>query len=193
MLSERQRNIVVQLALAGRTAQYIVDRFCCSIPTIWRIRKGYRETGRWQRLPGSGRPKKTTACDARYLGRLVKRIWLRSLAQVTQEFVTHLGHPVSKRTVQRRIHGQAIYSRSAVQKTNISLENRLWLSPMKTWCGQFCQNIFRNLCRKHIWRQKSPICVSTWQSQGPHGASNCRMVGAAVHIHHSNGIPVPGP
>ena len=74
MLSERQRNTDVELTLAGRTAQYIANRFDFSISTIRRIRKGYRETGRCQSLPESGHPKKTTACDERYLGMLVKRI-----------------------------------------------------------------------------------------------------------------------
>ena len=95
MLFERQWNLVVELKLAGRTAQYIADRFDCLILTIRRIRKGHRETSRWQRLPGSGRPK-TTASDERYTGRLGKHIWFRSLAQVTQEFDTHLEHPFSK-------------------------------------------------------------------------------------------------
>ena len=96
MLSERQRNIIVELTLVGRTAQYIADRFDCWISTIRRISKRYRETGRWQSLPGRGRPKKATARDGRYLGRLVKRIRFYSLSRVKQEFVTHLGHPVSK-------------------------------------------------------------------------------------------------
>ena len=39
MLSERQRNIIVELALAGRTAQYVADRIDCSIYIIRRIRK----------------------------------------------------------------------------------------------------------------------------------------------------------
>ena len=41
MLSERQRNIIVELTLAGRTAQYnvIADRFDCSISTIRRTKK----------------------------------------------------------------------------------------------------------------------------------------------------------
>ena len=32
--------------------------------------------------------------------------------------------------------------------------------------------------------------VSTWQCSGPHGASNCRMVGAAGHIHHFNDLDI---
>ena len=36
MLSERQRNIVVELTLAGLTAPYIADKCDCSISTIWR-------------------------------------------------------------------------------------------------------------------------------------------------------------
>ena len=113
MVCERQWNIVVELTLAGRTARYIADRLDCLISTIRRIRS---ETGRWQRLPGSGRPNKTTARDERYLGRLVKRIRFRSMAQDTQVFVTHLGHPVFKVTVQRRLHDQVIYRRVAAQK-----------------------------------------------------------------------------
>ena len=115
MSSEWQRNTVVELTLAGRTVQYIADRFDCSISTIRWISKKYRETGRWQILPGCSRPRKTTACDERES--LIKHIRFRSLAQVTPEIVTHLGHPVSKHTIQRRPHGQAIYSRVAVQKT----------------------------------------------------------------------------
>ena len=65
------------------------------------------------------------------LGRLIKPMRFRSLAQVTQEFVTHHGHPVSKRTVQRRLHGHAIYSRVAAQNPYISLENR---PRRRRWC-----------------------------------------------------------
>ena len=137
MLSQRQRNIVVELTLVGRTAQYIADTFDCLISSIRRIRKRCGETGWWQRLPVSGRPKKTTARDKRHLGRLAKRIRFRLLTQVSQKFVTHLGHPVSKRTVQWRLHGQAIYSRVAVHKPNISLGNRLrrrrWCTRMLNW------------------------------------------------------------
>ena len=44
MLSERQRNIFVELTPPGRTDQYIADKFDCSISTILRIRKGHGET-----------------------------------------------------------------------------------------------------------------------------------------------------
>ena len=131
-LYERQRNIVVELALAGRTAQYTADRFDCSISTIrWIKKKGIGKLvdGKdclaifavYQFPYSSGRPKRSTARDERYHGRLVKRIRFRSLDQVTHEFVTHLGNPVSKRTVSRRLHGQAIYSRIAVQNWTLVL------------------------------------------------------------------------
>ena len=84
-----------------------------------------------QRSPGSGCPKNTTACDERYLRRLVKRIRFSQLAQVTQEFVTYLGHPVCKPTAQRRLRGQAIYSHVAVLKPDISLEKQV---RRRRWC-----------------------------------------------------------
>ena len=40
MLSERQRDIAVELTLAGRTSQHIADEFDCSISTIRRIKTG---------------------------------------------------------------------------------------------------------------------------------------------------------
>ena len=76
---------------------------------------------------------------------------------------------------------------------------RCWQSGHYRWkreCGLLYQNTVRKpsrFCRKHTWRQKSSIRVSTWQCSGPHGASNFCMVGAAGHIHHSMAIPVPGP
>ena len=39
MLSEQQRNIVVELTLSGRISQYITDKLDCLISTIRRIRK----------------------------------------------------------------------------------------------------------------------------------------------------------
>ena len=45
MLSERQCDKFVELTLAVRTAQYIVDKFDCSISTTRRVREGYREAG----------------------------------------------------------------------------------------------------------------------------------------------------
>ena len=117
MLSERQRNITVELPLDGRTADHthIADRFGFSISAIRRNKTRYTKLGRWQRLSGIG-PSKATARNGRYLGRLVKCIRFHALAQDTQELATHLGHPVSKRTIQRMLRGQAIYSRVAVQK-----------------------------------------------------------------------------
>ena len=167
MLSERQQHIVVELTIAGRTAKYIADMFNCSISTLQRIRKRYMETSGWRRLALRGCPKKTTAHDEQYLGRIVKRIRFRSLAKVTQEFVTYLGHSVSKRTVHRRLHRQAIYSRIAVQKPDISLENQLrhcrwctrtlnWTVPHDWSCLLFSDESRFNLTycvgRLRVWR-----------------------------------------
>ena len=58
MLSERQRHIIVELTLVGRTAQYIADRFDCSISTILRIRiifEGLRGASDFAHWPKSQR------------------------------------------------------------------------------------------------------------------------------------------
>ena len=49
---------------------------------------------------------------------------------------------------------------------------RCWQSDHSRWkreWGQLCQNIVRKpswFCRKHIWRQKPSIRISTWQCSG---------------------------
>ena len=95
-------------------------------------KQSYRETDRWQRFPGSGRPKKTTASDERYFVRLEKRIGFCSLAQVTQTGGCYAPWTSSFQTnCPEKAPWSGTLQSCHCTKPDISLENRL---KRRRWC-----------------------------------------------------------
>ena len=113
-LSERERQI--DFTREGISAARIALRVNCSLRTVRRVRKRFRETGEWSRKVGSGAPKKTTARQDRALGRLVHTARFPSLGELTYQISQTLPSPVSQVTVRRRLHAMGTHNRAAVRK-----------------------------------------------------------------------------
>ena len=137
MLSERQRNITVELTLAGQTAQYIADRFDCSISTIRRIRNKYRETGRWQRLPGNGHPRqgRPQPLTSAISWALSQKAFKTHAISLTGPSNTGVCYTLWASSFQTNCPEKAPWSDNLQSccrtKTDISLENRL---RRRRWC-----------------------------------------------------------
>ena len=123
-LTERQRDVVIQLSQAGVSASRVAAKVNCNRRTVLRIRRRYTETGTWARLPGSARPRKTTPREDRYLGRLVTNRVFHHLSHLTVAFNQRISQEVSAKTVRRRLHAQRTFSRVAARKPLIRVENR---------------------------------------------------------------------
>ena len=134
--------------------------------------------------------------DLRFFGRLVNYIRFRSLTQVTQEFATRLGHLVSKRSVQRSPHGQAIYScdadknRTLVSRTGSDDDDGVpepLTGQYQTFSDESRFNLAYFDARVRVWRTSEkkyiPGClrmvnrnrivsVMVWRFIGYHGVGN---------------------
>ena len=66
-VSDRDREIINNLALEGVSEHRISLRVGFSVLTIRRVKKRFRESGSLSRKPGHGLPKKTTTRDYHYI------------------------------------------------------------------------------------------------------------------------------
>ncbi|XP_067653278.1 uncharacterized protein [Haliotis asinina] len=92
----------------GATHTHVARMFGCSRLTTTRLMTRYRQTGRTQDRPRSGRPLATNPAVDRYLRTLHLR---NRFLTVTSSAATALGHRISRRTVSRRLlqHGIRAY------------------------------------------------------------------------------------
>ena len=122
-LTQRERELVIEMTRVGISARRIALRLRCSKRAIQRVRQRFRQTGSSHRLPGTGRAAKTTAREDRYLGRLAAGHRFNTLGALTAMFNDRRANPVSHWTVRRRLHLQGIRSRVAARKPLISHAN----------------------------------------------------------------------
>lgn len=84
----------------GASQAHIARTFGCTPATISRLFTRYRNTGRTQDRPRSGRPRVTTPIEDRY----IRTIHVRNrFVTATSTAATALGHRISRRTVTRRL------------------------------------------------------------------------------------------
>ena len=201
-LTERQRQLVVDFTMEGISTARIALRIGCSIRTVKRLRKRFRETGEWARKVGSGARKKTTAREDRYLERLARNTRFASLGELTNRFSQTLTAPVSQMTVRRHLHGFGIRSRAAVRKPLIRPVNRQrrtrWCERTMPWTvdHHWGMVVFSdesrftpmgNDRRARVWRsagerflpecqakvvRNSPVSMMVWGCIGIHGVGN---------------------
>ncbi len=100
-LSTEERERAIGMIQLGATHNHVARIFGCSRLTITRLMTRYRQTGRTQDRPRSGRPRVTTPAEDRYLRILHLR---NRFLTVTSSASTALSHRVSRRTVPRRLH-----------------------------------------------------------------------------------------
>ena len=89
--------------------------------TISKFLKRFEERESCENSERSGRPKLTTSQGDRRLFRLVKRERRQSLGDITQEYNSATPRPVSKRTIQRRLHSDTLLPRlSQAENTELN-------------------------------------------------------------------------
>lgn len=123
-LTLEQNEIILQLSNEGYSSHKIQDLIAINPRTIQKFLKRVRERGSIESLPRSGRKRKTTVRDDRYLLRSVKINRRHTLKDVTNRFRSRTGCDVSCRTVKQRLNQEG-YKRCVIsKKTTISQINR---------------------------------------------------------------------
>ncbi|XP_048252581.1 uncharacterized protein LOC125380872 [Haliotis rufescens] len=99
-LTAEQREGAIGMLQMGGTQEHVARIMGCFKCTIARLVTRHRQTGSTADRPRSGRPKVTTPQEDRYLRVLLP---MSTFLTVTSSSANSLGHPVSWRTVARRL------------------------------------------------------------------------------------------
>ena len=92
-LSITDRNIALGLLEAGMRANDVAGRFGGNERTIYRLQARFRQTGSTKDRPHSGRPRKTTPREDRYLVTSSRRNRFMAASKLTE----HLRHATGTR------------------------------------------------------------------------------------------------
>lgn len=116
------KQMVVNAFLEGKSMATISRQFLLPKYSVSKIISRYNERGHVEKMPKSGRPRKTTLWMDRRIKRISQRDpWLsgpRIIAEIPEL-------EVSPRTVQRRLVEAKLYSRRPAKKPLVSERNRL--------------------------------------------------------------------
>ena len=94
----------VGMLQAGQVQRAVAGHFNVSQSVISRLWNRFQHTGNVEERPRSGRPRKTTVRQDRYLCNMAKRQRFQSAVRLNSDFRTATGVRVSSQTVRNRLH-----------------------------------------------------------------------------------------
>lgn len=94
----------VGMLQAGQVQRAVAGHFNVSQSVISRLWNRFQHTGNVAERPRSGRPRKTTVRQDRYLSNMAKRQRFQSAVRLNSDFRTATGVRVSSQTVRNRLH-----------------------------------------------------------------------------------------
>jgi transposase len=89
---------------AGQVQRAVAGQFNVSQSVISRLWNGFHHTGNIAERPRSGRPRKTTMRQDRYLSNMAKRQRFQIAVRLNSDFRTVTGVGVSSQLVRNRLH-----------------------------------------------------------------------------------------
>ena len=147
-LSPNDRAMAVGMLDAGQSARDVARRFGVSHSTILRLNERFQTTRSVKDRPRSGRPKKTTLAQDRYLRNLTLRTRVITARSLQGCFQRATGIRVSDQTVRNRLRAANLRSYRPALRTPLTNGHR---------------RVRRDWCRRHVrWnlRQWSTVYFS---------------------------------
>jgi len=94
-VTSEQRSLAIGMLHGGMQAKDVAANYCVAASTILRLKGRFNETGRDLGRPRSGRPKKTSAADDRYIVVTSHNNRFMSAPTLTEQFHATSGIRVS--------------------------------------------------------------------------------------------------
>lgn len=114
----------VTLLEEGFTQRYVAERLRVSQPVVCRLWNRYRELNTFKRRPGSGRQKKTTPAEDRFLRLQAIRNRKSTARDLRGELINAHGTVVSTQTVRNRLREGQIRSRRPLKVPKLEPQHR---------------------------------------------------------------------
>lgn len=175
-LSDDTKRNIIQLIESGHRASHIAQSLKISKSTISRLLKRWRIRGSLENLPRTGRKKTVTKRAENTLARVVKTSRRSSLKDITSEFNNRVPIPVSRRTIQRKLHGFGYTRRSVRKKIGIREVNK---KKRMAYCRSKLHWTVENNWKKVIFSDEMMIllkpdgCIKVWRKSSEIWRSEC--------------------
>lgn len=195
-LSENEVARAVQMVEDGFTQREVATRLGVSQSVIQRAVERYRETGRYSRRPGQGRPRATTPRQDRYLRTLTARNRFHTAGQLQGAFQDATGVRVSTQTVRNRLHQSGLHARRPCivspltaahrrarldfAQEHVGWQLRHWTPVLFTNESRFCLSV--NDRRARVWRARGERFDEANMVEHDHFGGGSVMVWGGISI-----------
>jgi len=147
--SKEVKNQVIGMQIAGTNLPSISRQLGIPERTVRKWIRRFMDAGNVDRLPGSGRNRKTTNRSDRQLVRWAKSVWHRK--STASALLRMWDEPVSKQSVLRRLWQQGLHARRPLRRPLLSRLNR---EQRMTWAMN--HNIWPDATwRRVVWSDES--------------------------------------
>ncbi len=161
---------------AGLSQNQVAATFGVSHSMISKLKAKFRQTGDVKDRPRSGRPRKTTVAEDRYIRLAALRNRRLSAKTLQARHARRYGNRVSDQTIRNRLHESDLRARKPARKPKLTPLHRL---ARLRWCRQhrgWNLNMWRNI----MFSDESRFClrkldgrVRVWRRRGERFADCC--------------------
>jgi transposase len=116
---------ILALIQDGRSQSYVARRFQTTRSTVQRVYNRFLETGSYSRRPGSGRPRKSTNRDDRFIINSSLRNRHSTAVQLRNELQHTRDVNISERTIRRRLNEANLFCRRPATGPELTREHRV--------------------------------------------------------------------
>ncbi|GFV60202.1 transposable element Tcb2 transposase [Trichonephila clavipes] len=121
----------------GRSVTSVAAEFGIAHSIVSRLCRQFQTTGTAIRGFSSGRPRGTTSADDRYIVLQARRKSRQKAGEIARHTTQATGHPISRFTVARRLHGGGLFARRPVRCVPLTPAHRrrrsLWCREHRNW------------------------------------------------------------
>jgi transposase len=182
----------------GVPKREVARRLQVSMSVIVRLTQRFNATGSVQERPRTGRPKKTTQREDRYISRQALQTRTASASNIRRQLLAANNNNVSEQTIRRRLHGFQLRSRRPAVRPRLTQAHRVarlafsrqhlrwtrqqWATVLFSDESRFMLN--HNDGRLRVWRRpRERFIDATVQERVAHGGGSV-MVWGAFSLHH---------
>ncbi|GFT84507.1 transposable element Tcb2 transposase [Trichonephila clavipes] len=121
----------------GRSVTSVAAEFGIAHSIVSRLWRQFQTTGTAIRGFSSGRPRRTTPADDRYIVVQARRNRRQTAGEIARHTTQATGRPISRFTVARRLHGGGLFARRPVRCVPLTPAHRrrrsLWCREHRNW------------------------------------------------------------
>ena len=168
-LSINDRNIALGLLEAGMRAADVAGRFGCNERTIYRLQAHFRQTGSAKDRPRSGRPRKKTPHEDRYLVMSSRRNRFMAASKLTEHLRHATGTRITVYTARNRLRAARLHSRRPYKGIQLTGRHRTthvnWARQHSGWARrQWSRVVFTDESKFNLHGPDGRIRV--WRRRG---------------------------